>query len=481
MRLPKFFNFLRTLDENELKLFQKHLKRQYASYGDALAVFDYVKKFHPHFQDEKKLTLDYIHRKVFGAELESNAHNRVKLLNIFSDLFLWLKAFMLTMKANSESVEARLLWLSILNERGMTPEFLGEATALQREMADLPRRNVMDFWKCTTIEQWFYDHLAHHTSIPQSSAFQPFADNLEQYYLLARLKMACEAVNLKNINREQLFPSWLQRPEIPDWLDTDQHPLLRMYRAVYELLAGLGDRPYAGVEAMLTEHAGQIDPLELDILLTYMRNYVSSQVRQGEEQPWQRIHQLNKLGITHDIWKAKGMITATQYHNIVNVAGKANDPAWGESFISEYENRLPENLRSDAVLLAHCILLFERKEYAVIAEKLAHLNPRDLHLFIRLKTMMLRCYYELDRDQNTLLDYCTASEYGIKRFRKPGEEAVVATLHFIRLIKILVLQKLPRETVVSEIQNAVPVFFKTWLLEKAERYKGKFAPRQPRR
>ena len=481
MRFPKFFNFFRTLREEELKLFQKYLKRQYGSHGDALAVFDYVKKFHPDFRAEKKLTLDYIHRKVFGVEIDSHAHNRTKLLNIFSDLNLWLKAFLLTEKANSDTFESRHLWLTILKERALLPDFSADIAALQTELAHLPRQNVMDYWKCATVDQWFFDYLAHYSSLPQSKAFQPLADSIGLYHLLVRLKMACEAVNLKNIDQEQLFPSWLQRPEIPDWLDTDQYPLLRMYRAVYELLAGLGDRHYAGVEAILTAHAGQIDPLELDILLTYMRNYTSSQVRHGEEQPWQKIHQLDKLGITHDIWKAKGTITTTQYHNIVNTAGKANASDWGESFISEYETRLPENLRDDAVLLARCILLFEQKEYAVIAEKLAHMNPRDLYLFIRLKTMMLRCYYELDRDQNTILDYCTASEYGLKRFRKTGEEAVVATFHFIRLVKMLVRQKMPREAVVSKIQSTVPVFFKTWLLEKAKRYNAKFAPGRPGR
>ena len=481
MRLPRFFTLFGTLDENEAKSFQKYLKRLHANESDALAVFEYVKPFHPGFKEAKKLALEYIYRKVFDGDIDENEYNRKRLLNACSDLHLWLKAFLLSEKANSGSFESKLLWLTILKEKGMTTEFSNVASSLQEELNDLPKRNVPDYWKNLLVNQLLYGHLAQEVTSPVQNTFLPFARDLEWYYAVVRLKLACEAVNLKNTGHPEYGPdALLVVPELPEWLDAHEQPLFLLYRAIYLLLAGGEDAQYDRAEAIVTEHAGKIDPLELDVLLTYLRNYASPQVRKGDDQYWLRTHQLDKIGAEHGIFVKKGVITPTQYHNIVNAAGKVNDQPWAESFIVTYGAYLPDPVRADGMLLARCILLFEQREYRQILQKLVDTNHKDLHLFIRLKTMKMRCYYELDFDENTLLDYCVASEYGLRRFRKPRDGAVVATFAFIRLLKILVRKKSPKNVVTSEIEKAEPVFFKSWLLEKAAKYKAEFATRKQR-
>ncbi|MBV6442443.1 MAG: hypothetical protein DYG98_22305 [Haliscomenobacteraceae bacterium CHB4] len=483
MRRLKFLTLFRTLREEEVAAFQKYLKRLHGNDEVALDVFAYLKKFYPGFREEKKLELGNIYRKVFEAGIEENEYNHKKLLNALSDLYLWLKAFLLSEKMNDGSFESRFLWLKVLKERGLEYEFLNGASVLQTELNDLSKqRSVADYGKCLAINHFVYNHLTEDKSTPQSEAFLPFAANLDLYYAVTKLKTACEMVNLKNMKLPVPAPDFLfDIPAIPDSPTLAAHPLLLLYREVYQLLSSRRDEHYSRVEAILTEQAGKIAPLELGVILIYLRNFASLDVRTGEEQLWGRTHRLNKLGVEHGVFIRRGSITTTEFHNIVNAAGKAEDFDWADRFIAGRSQYLPAEVRAHAVLLANAILLFEKKDFAAIVKELDRVNLKelhDLHLLIRLKTMMLRCYYELGEDPDTILNYCTNFENNLHRLRQPRTEAIKATFNFMKLLKMLVRKKTAKDLVLKKIENTKPAFFKPWLLEKAVTYKAAFATRK---
>lgn len=483
MRRLKFFTLFRTLREDEVADFQKYLKRLHGNDEVALDVFAYVKKFYPGFQEEKKLELGYIYRKVFGAGIEEDEYNRKKLLNALSDLYIWLKAFILSEKVDDDSFASRFLWLTVLKERGLEHEFLNGASLLQTELNDLSKhRSVLDYGKSLAVSHFVYNHLTDDKSTPQSEAFLPFAANLDLYYAVTKIKMACEMVNMKNMNFPVPAPDFIfEILIVPDSPALSAHPLLLLYQEIYQLLSSRRDEHYSRVEAILAEHAGKIDPIELGIILIYLRNYGSSLVREGEEQPWQRTHRLNKLGVENGVFIRRGTMTTTEFHNIVNAAGKAKDFEWAEMFIATRSRYLPADIRAHAVLVAKTILLFEKKEFSTIVRELERVNLKELHdlyLLIRLKTMMLRCYYELGEDQDTILTYCTNFENSLHRLRQPRTEVIKATINFMLLLKVLVRKKTPKDLVLQKIQATQSVFFKPWLLEKAAAYKAEFATRQ---
>ena len=483
MRRLKFFTLFRTLQPEEVAAFQKYLKRMHSNEKVALGVYAYVKKFYPGFQDEKKLDLSHIFRKVFGTAIEDNEYNRKKLLNALSDLNLWLKAFILSEKLNDNSFESRYLWLTILKERKMKQEFVQDAAQIQEELAvRSKRRSVTDYGQSLALNQMVYNQFAEDNSTPLGQAFLPLAANLDLYYAVTKIKMACELVNMQNQNQPVSEPGFLlEMPEIKETPILNDHPLVQLYSEIYRLLSSRRDEHYSRVEALLMAQAEKIDPIELGVMLIYLRNYGSSMVRKGEEQLWERVHRLNKLGVDNEVFIRRGTMTAREFLNIVNAAGKVGDFTWAEKFIRTRSRHLPADTRVHAELLARTILQFEQKDFASIVRELNLVNLKelhDLHLLIRLRTMMLRCFYELGKDQDTILTYCTNFENSLHRMHHPSTEAVVATFNFITLLKILIRKKTDKETLQKKIHDTQPVFFKPWLLEKTAGYKAEFATRK---
>lgn len=117
MAKPKFLILFNTLSKGEISGFSKFLKRMHGNDTVSLEVFDHLRKQ----KDERKRTLDYLCRKLYPSGPEAARKN---LQNSLSDLYLWLKDFLLFIKATGNEYDGQLLWLKILKERKLHFEFV---------------------------------------------------------------------------------------------------------------------------------------------------------------------------------------------------------------------------------------------------------------------------------------------------------------------------------------------------------------------
>jgi len=472
MKNSKFFTLLRSLDQDEFYTFGKYLKRLHGGEDIALSVFNYAKRLFPGFEDEEKLKIACACRKIFKEAVDANSYNRKKLLNALSDLHLWLKEFLLLEKVKNESFESRVLWMVILKERGLDPEFSRCAARLQADVGTMTKAGVPDYMKGMVSNYFFYYHLAHNKLSTDINALQDCGNDLDLFYAVCRLKVACEMANRKNqlsleFNLEAL-PAVIGLSNAAFFSD---HPLLQLYRNDYELIAHRQDHRYSEIETMVATNVHKIEPEELHTILSYLHNYAIAQIRQGNEAYWNMTHQLNKFGVEHGVFTKGGEMSPTQFNNMVNAACRAKDFVWVSSFIDAHQKNLRESVRSDTVLLAEAIVLFEKNKYREALQRLKEVEFTDLHYAIRSKSLIIRSYYELPDSAVDIVGLCIAFESYLKRNRKPKQVAVEATINFIRIVKMLCREKATKEDIVREIEVTTPIYFKAWLLEKAAAYK----------
>ncbi len=469
MQNSKYFTLLRTLEREELSAFGKYLKRLYGGEDIALSVFDYGKGFFPGFREVEKLEIAYACQKIFKEPLDANSYNRKKLLNALSDLHRWLKEFLLLEKVRNESFESRALWMSILKERKLSDEFSRHAARLQTEVQAMPKTGVPDYLKGMVSNYFFYYHLAQDKLSADIGALQACGSDLDLCYAVCRLKVGCEMANRKNLlsldfNLEAL-PTVMELSKTKEW--SSHHPLLQLYRSVYDLIANRQDHRYLEIESLLANNVQKMEPEELHTIISYLHNYAAAQIRKGNETYLDMTHRLNKFSVGHGVFAGSGEMSSSQFNNIVNAACRVKDFAWAAAFTASHQQFLPEDVRSDAVLLAEAILLFEKKKYREVLQKLQEVEFTDLHHAIRSKSLILRSHYELPDSGTDVVGFCIAFEGYLKRNRKPKREAVEATLNFTRIAKTLSLGKAAKEDVLMEIEATTPIYFKAWLLEKA--------------
>lgn len=479
MQNRKFLTLFRTLDAREAAAFHRYLKRLHGHEDIALAVFDYVRRLYPDFRDKYKLDLAYAYKKIFHADITANDYNRTKILNALSDLHLWLREFLLWEKAKTDSFENRVLWLMVLRERGLDAEFSKQAAWLRSAVTGTPRKGVPDYIKGIAAQHFFYYHRTQDIASTDLVALRQCADDLDVYYAVAKLKLACEMVNLKKKRPLEFdleaLPAVIQLAESQSAAD---HPLLLLYREVYQLVAANEEERYHRISALMVDQVRYIVPEEMGVLLSYLHNYVAEQIRQGKEGFWEKAHQLNKFGVENGIFTLKNLMSAGQFNNIVNIACRVGDFAWAESFIASQSKFLAADIAADTVLLARAVIRFENHDFGEVFRLLELADFKDINDDIRSRAFLLRAYYESRADADRMLDYCMAFEAFLRRHRKSHKEAVAATLNFLRMMKMLIRKKHDRGRIIREIETAKPIYFTAWLLGKAAVYKAEFAARK---
>lgn len=472
MQNSKFFTLARTLKAKEFSDFNKYLKRLHRK-DDIALVFDYLRKFYPSFQDDK-LDIGYAYHQIFKKPIESSDTNRVKMLNIFSDLSLALRDFLWLEKAKSDSLESQAFWVAILKDRGLMTVLSKKAALLQRDLEALPKTSVADYMKGMMANYFYYYHLITDKQAPDIVALKNCGTDMDLFYTVCRLKIACEMANRKNLLSLDFSLTIL--PNIIELINNHaavEHPLLALYFRVYELIAEQQDGRYTEIEALLREHVRKIDPEELQTILSYLHNYAAAKIRQGGENFLQMTHRINKFGVEHGVFIGSGEISSAQFNNIVNAACAVKDFTWAMEFINSHQIYLLETARKDAVLLAEALIHFEKKEYRMALEKLKEADSTDTLYAIRSRSLMMKIYYE---DKNMDIDvenYCVAFEGFLKR-RKTPKEAVEAALNTIKIVKTLYKKNSTQSSIFKDIETTKPLYFKVWLIAKTKEYKRLF-------
>lgn len=465
----KLFTVLRTLSKEEVASFHRYLKKEHGNELIALSLFAYIRKFHPHYREEKKLEMAYAYHKVFGAQI---GKNRKSVSNTLSDLNIWLKTFLLSEKATKDSFASRFLWLAVLRERGLQTEFSKQAMQLESEARNMPKKSAMDYLKEVTINHFVYFHLA----LEKFPAEENNGSGLDLFYVLAKFKLACEKANFRNVRAEKMEPE-----PLPESFDNflmqiqPKDPLLLLYREVYQLLVKHRSESFDRLETLLPKYADKIAPEEMNLILRYLHNYATSQIRKGKEEFWKRTHQLNKLSLEFGIFAKEGLMAGAQFNNIVSVACYTNDTGWARSFVVSHGSLLQEDIREEIVLLANATIHFENKDFHKVLDLLANRNFRSQTDMIRSKALILRSFYELQVEEDTILSFCLTFENFLRHHREFKSEAVEATKRFILIFKKILLKKTEKDRILHLIAEDKPLYFKAWLLDKMSAYENKFA------
>lgn len=470
----KFITLFRTLKPEEASAFYRYLKQQHGNKA-AFKVFEYIRKFYPDFKEEKKLDMAYAHQTIFHRPLSAKGENRKNMLNDLHELRKWLKDFLLFEKIRKNSLEREILWLGILQEReSLKSEFSKEAAQFyaktNQNLLEDPHGGLREI----AANYFYYQEHLRTKPRPDTKTLQQCIDTLEAWAEIFRLKMSCQMANIAQMQPPVDVHSGETStgPVAPAETPTAEPPaLLMVYRAIHQLLETKDDASYNNVENILTENAAHLDPVELHGALKYLYNYAATQIRNGREKFFsKKLHHLNQISLKYGFFTEKGVMTARAFANMVNVACTANDVGWASTFVKEQNHLLPDELREATIKLSTAIIAFEKRDFKTVLSLLNGLEFNDLHVTMRLRALLLKTYYETGADFGQTSDYCASFESLLRRNQKPKTDPVEATLAFVLIFRMLLMQKTSKATLVKRINESTNLYFRTWLSNKTDDY-----------
>jgi len=468
MTNKKIFSVLRTLSKKEFSDFEKYLKLQLANQRYAVDTFNYLKRFYPNFADGKRLEISYTYQKIFGEPIGTDPKNRKKLLNLLVDINSCLKDFLILKKMRTPSLESRLIWLYILIERGLANDFRRSIDSFIQKINHLPRKGIFEHGAGFICNYFYYYKVIQRKLEPKINVLNFAARDLENSYAFFRYKTASELANRTKVLRTPL-PNLSIFPKDQSLLHPSQKSALLnlLYYHSYQVVLNDSAVDYDLAVETLLKKGHAIDMENFHIILSYLQNFASRQIRKGQEEYWEKAHRLNEFGERNGLFSQKGLTSQTQFNNIINAACKANAFGWASYFKDNYQQFLGDDIRTQTVMLADAIIYYEKKEFELLIPLLQRIQLVDVNHAIRVKSLTIISYIEEGWEEEDVLGACTNFWRFLNRSRKLQEGIIIAVRNFIRLARVLVQENLPNEDLIRKINDTEPLYFKAWFLEKA--------------
>lgn len=471
MEESSFYKLFKLLENKEIRLFQKYMTVMYEEQKTALKVLTYFVKHASKIETLKKLTMEQAHLKIFGRPIDEDSKDRKYFQNTLSDLHLWLKEFLMNEMLRKNKFSRDLAWIiAVMEDSRLSKENIKDRKVRVRTNKE-PGANSYDYLKGMVTNFLIMQRSKPSLDI---NIIQQYSTDLDGYYLMLKLRAACEIANIQNLNPNQFSEI------MPDSLimmikkaPASQQPLFRIYLDVYQLLIYQTDDIYDRITNQLVFYFNQFPPEERQVIMRYLLNFASRKIKAGEPSYWFKSHQLNMLTY-QDEPAATEKSSPGSYLNVISVASYANDFEWAKKFMHERGERLPADKKSETMLVAKGIIFFGKKDFDTVKALLLPVKFEDTLNAIRARTILLMADYESGFDISEMLAACIRFETFLLYYEPEYQKVTPSFWIFSQMLKMLVKARDPKEKLLKMLEGDKMIASRDWLVQKIDTYQQKY-------
>jgi len=299
-------------------------------------------------------------------------------------------------------------------------------------------------------------------------------DGLDTYYVIEKLRQMCLVANDNNVfgtKQKTYYEHEILQLASSKQFSTNE--FVQAYLSVYKLLTEKNEQQYFALKKIIDKHGYDFEDKNLSELFTYARNFCISKINAGQQNFYHEIFDLYEQGLKKRVLLLNNEINERNYKNIVTTALRIKKHEWAFDFINEYRYRLNKSVRENAYSYSLANYFFHTKDYDKALRSLQKVQLTDLFYGLDARSLMLKCYFELDEKEAFLNSYFSFRVF-IMRRKNVSEQHRRNYLNFLRIAKKLmnvrVRDKKAIQKIETEIKTSKAIADKNWLEEKLKVY-----------
>jgi hypothetical protein len=391
----------------------------------------FLQSFAPAFEAEA-MTGEAAFEAMFG-DLPYK-HSLLKLE--VSELFKQARHFLATLALEEQPEVAGLLSLRQLRSRQAGRVFSAELNALRKRLQKQPlatRDRLLIDLQLLEEEELALGLQQERKAVPLLAERMKALDT---FYFYQKLQMGCELLNRRNILAEPSEP--LLMAEVQRIAGSlPMPPVIRLYRLVYQSLAQPeGEQAFQQLKAELEKLSPELPPEEARALFKYAQNFCIRRINQGEKPYLEEIFQLYQQQLSSGILLDEGVISHTDYSNIVTTALRLRAFAWAEDFLHRYRERLLPTYRESLFRYNLANLYLEQDKQGEALRLLQDLRTEDPFYEASIKVLLAKVYVER-KDWEALFYLEQAFRRFLRRQKAFSSHHRTHYLHFLKYLKWL--------------------------------------------
>jgi len=473
MQNSKLVALLRTFDTADLRRFDDYLASPYFNKNPhLLALFRALRAHAPEFPPEKCdrfVIWDAIHPGKAGSDQD--------IASEMNALLKHLEAFLGHERYHEESSLRDLHMLEAFERRHLEKNFKLQLKRIHQGLDRQAAQNEKHFLLRYQVAGIEVREMLYNQVRTYDTNLQQMVDYLDDFYLIARLRLTCELINRQSILSES-YDSRLAA-ELMAYLrnyDHEKVPTMAAYYLVLRLLVGEATADdYPRLAQLLIHQTAAFGAESWRELFSYAQNYCIRQVKAGESGYLQELLVLYRAALETGNLLEDGVLSAWKYKNIASVGLQLREFAWVERFIHDYKSKLPEDFQENAFAYNLADLLYHRGEHEQALKNLLKVEFTDIFYSLGTRKMMLMIYFEQGATES-MLSLISSFKLFLKRNQLISEGNRQAYSNFANLVQAIYRASeagTQPAKLIAQIEATQPLVEEAWLLEKARRgYEG---------
>jgi len=467
----KLISLLASLDRSQRRGCRKLIQSGYFSGNkDLLAFYDEIAK-----RLDKEKSLDK--RGIWTATLgKQKPFNDVRFRKYTSDLFKLIKEFLVQQALTEEPELKRYLYLAALERQNPDKLIKGVERNWEEiaggddsyEHSSYLYRHLLESRKYSLLN---YEHR------PYARAnVEAISSTLDVYFIVEKIRSA--TISHSRIQTEQYAYDIRLVTEIIKFLDDTgsylENPVVALYYYMYKMLTEVDSHDaYYHYKEIILSSTDEFAREQAYELFQPALNYCRRRINEGESKFLAEYLELYKYALERELVFDDGVLDPLQFRNTILTAMRQGDYKWAEHYIENYQDRLPNKQRANAVNYNSATLYFYQKNYDRALGFLRDVEYENTTYNLNAKTMLLAIYYETDADTalDSLFDSITAYLNRHKELPLTAQKAFGNLVSFTRrLTRMFPGDKKALDQLKSDLAEKKYVASRPWLEEKIAQF-----------
>ena len=460
---------LNSLNENEIKSFQKFIQSPYFNQNQTLIkLSNYLAKHHNDYTSK-----NLGEQKVFKFLFPTKKFDK-KYLNVLLGLLTnECHRFLAFQEFESNDVRFKTFQLKVANDKDQPKLFLKIERQLLKSNDNLIGET--HYLNQLQIKQSKTDYAVAN----EGRNFYEYLTNsiygLEAYYTFTKLKLLVEEHAQKSVFGIK-GENWIEeyKPNVTLNKLLKDEPAILIYWQLYQLI--IHPEREENFELLFTtvsEHGLVLEKADLLDVYIYSTNYAVRKINKGEKEYELKLLELYQYALKMELLLNNGMLHQLNYKNIVSAGLRNNEIEWTEQFIIEYKSKLKKEVRKNAFNYNLANLHFYKSEYGKAQTKLLNIEFTDVYYAMDYRALLLKIYFE-QTAFDALDNLLSAFAVFVRRNKKASVNMKRLYLNLIKFTKQL-SNTSPRDKkrlqlIKERIANTPQVGDRNWLNQKIDEF-----------
>jgi hypothetical protein len=433
------------------------------------------------YRDEEIRLFEYLH-KIRKGKLHATAgedaykyvfidgeKDLTKLRHVMTYLARIITRYLAIREMEQTGDIKQLLLVRSLRKRNNGKLFLSQyETAKQYLETEMPLSPEL-YYGQLQLHTEFYNFSITNKRTPTED-LQVFTQHLDTFYIIQKLKQACNVLSYKNIFKMEYQPEIMGDTLLMiDQKNMLANPLVKLLYFNYRCLVDPDDEAlFNQLKYALLFGSARIDIHELKDIFTLAINYCIKRLNTGGQKYYQQVFEIYEAGLKQLVFEEDGKLSPFTYKNISAIAIGLKKYTWVATFLENYKSRLDNNVREGFYAYCMARYYFAKSDYNRVTDLLNEVEIKEQFTELDARVLLIKTYYELD--ENSLLDYTIENLKQQLKRRKLQTYHETVYKNFAKMVSQLIhlrpYDKKAKETFKQKLISTKALAEKEWLLSK---------------